>query len=914
MGAASQDGSAARLDGVPFSFSESLSGRFVCAQTNRPSPPSALAGSDTRIRIDVRIGVPDLGRFLRDLRHRAELIGRIFLPCLGGDLPIDVGRFEMFTVDPQTGRMRIVYEFRFTASDGKAYFFHGHKDLFHDEWRFDVVRDMTRLFATVRAGADRHGPVFGTGELRFRLLDAPHLLASMKADGAASWREQAAARLAFLSVAGGALRDEYFKTLRPCYDTRYENLVLAGTAVREGPSEPASFFLASGIHGRGFPWGDGELFSDVLLVMGNRSDGYRRYCMAGRILHGLELDLTNGLCTYHGPVFAPCDGYSASLDDLTTHAGGLSRFQADIDIRFDARAGQAVPFPFPRTRPALRRVRSSLAGWLSRTLPGTHLPGIHVVPHAVAVTSGSVRIRGEGAAPDAEDWILQPALSFGEGERGSFRNLKRPTFAYRYTCAIDASARTASVRICASTPRHQRRAGALIERLVSRACSAAYVVSDQGTSIAADVPPARRRDECAATRPLPVLEVAHGQFPTAVFLRRIVEAQDGSGGRRLSLEEDMSPVRGGPVESPRTATVASICDDDKRRALDRVLDATRFDTIVEEALASSGKARDDFSIVIKPNFMFAYDRRDRSTFTDPDLVAHLVGRLRERGFRCIAVAEAQSSYGEYFDRRSVRELAEYLGFDGRAGYEVVDMTLDADEQRDLGPPLGLHPVSRAWRAADFRISFAKNKTHAYAHYTLTIKNIYGALPPADKFREYHCGRGIYETTIAYLAAFPVHFGLIDAYVSADGAFGVFANPRPNRTATVLGGPDLVAVDWVGASRMGLDPMVSRHMQAAVRRLGLPRIRVIGESTWYTPWRNVPRILTLATNHLMDMNYPVGRFLYEISAQMDEEQFSAKNQAWYMQALRVCTLPVRRALFVHEPRPRGSGRTTGAVPS
>ena len=57
-------------------------------------------------------------------------------------------------------------------------------------------------------------------------------------------------------------------------------------------------------------------------------------------------------------------------------------------------------------------------------------------------------------------------------------------------------------------------------------------------------------------------------------------------------------------------------------------------------------------------------------------------------------------------------MAEYLGYDGKAGYEVVDMTLDADEAQDLGPHLGKHPVSRSWREADFRISFAKNKTHA----------------------------------------------------------------------------------------------------------------------------------------------------------------------------------------------------------
>ena len=85
-----------------------------------------------------------------------------------------------------------------------------------------------------------------------------------------------------------------------------------------------------------------------------------------------------------------------------------------------------------------------------------------------------------------------------------------------------------------------------------------------------------------------------------------------------------------------------------------------------------------------------------------------------------------------------------------AGKPLAVMTLDVDEMRNLGPALGVHPVSRVWREADFRISFAKNKTHSYAYYTLTLKNIYGALPLANKFKEYHCSRDIYATAIEYL--------------------------------------------------------------------------------------------------------------------------------------------------------------------
>jgi uncharacterized protein (DUF362 family) len=181
----------------------------------------------------------------------------------------------------------------------------------------------------------------------------------------------------------------------------------------------------------------------------------------------------------------------------------------------------------------------------------------------------------------------------------------------------------------------------------------------------------------------------------------------------------MSRMRLESIDSDKKVTVASIKDENKFDALDKALEETGFDKIVEGSLAASNKAQADFSIVIKPNFMFAYDKKDETTYTDPELVEHLVTRLRLAGFENIAVVEAQSTYGEYFDQRSVREMAEYLGFDEKVGYRVVDMTEDAQEHQHLGSHLGNHPVSTVWRDADFRISFAKNKTHAYAYYTLT---------------------------------------------------------------------------------------------------------------------------------------------------------------------------------------------------
>jgi uncharacterized protein (DUF362 family) len=282
------------------------------------------------------------------------------------------------------------------------------------------------------------------------------------------------------------------------------------------------------------------------------------------------------------------------------------------------------------------------------------------------------------------------------------------------------------------------------------------------------------------------------------------------------------------------------------------------------------------------------------------LVAHLVEVLRTQGgFENLTVAEAQSTYGQYFNNRRVLEVAAYLGYatDGSTGYKLVDLTEDHSEKQNLGAHLGPHPVPLTWRDADFRISFAKNKTHAYAYYSLTLKNVYGALPLADKFSEYHTGRDIYYTTMDYLQAFPVHYGLIDAHLSADGPFGIFADPEPNITETIIAGADLVAVDWVGATKMGLDPKISRYMELAVKAFGKPEINLVGDRSPYQPWLNVPVVLSLFTNYGLDANDYFGNLIYMAGAYMDESQFTHKSKSEFMKMARAALNPLQTAIFL-----------------
>jgi len=91
------------------------------------------------------------------------------------------------------------------------------------------------------------------------------------------------------------------------------------------------FFFVSGFHDKNFPWGDGELFWDALLVIGDCGRGYKRHCIADRILPELELDVAAGTYRYRGPIFAVDDGVSSSWSRMKSSTGDSAKLRAEIE-------------------------------------------------------------------------------------------------------------------------------------------------------------------------------------------------------------------------------------------------------------------------------------------------------------------------------------------------------------------------------------------------------------------------------------------------------------------------------------------------------------------------------------------------------------------------------------------------------
>ncbi len=372
-------------------------------------------------------------------------------------------------------------------------------------------------------------------------------------------------------------------------------------------------------------------------------------------------------------------------------------------------------------------------------------------------------------------------------------------------------------------------------------------------------------------------------------------------GERAWFEAQTAYLRRKPPKPPSTGpTVVAVArGQDKFALLDEVLEQSGFYEVLQKRLEESGKSKAEFSIAIKPNFMYMHAKKDISTYVDPELVEALVDKIADRGFTNIALVESQSTLGNYYDNRDVVSVAEHIGYSQDKNYRIIDLTLEK-EAYDYGGRLGKHWVGPTWRDADLRISFAKNKTHVFCHYTLTLKNVYGTLPMQDKLREYHTRREYDWPTIETLKHFPVHFGIIDAIYSGDGHFGVIVDPTPNPTNTMIAGENLIAVDWVGAKKMGLDPdnpNVGRFLPLAVEAFGKPQITWVGDKSVYDPWENVSEVFIQSLD-MIEEAYAFSDWWFSVLTAMDPH-FPFNKRAWPALALRAIIAPFKRIFYRYD---------------
>ncbi len=853
--------------------------------------------SNRRLQFWATIDIENMEDFIKISGRKAKLTGRVSCSGVGKDLEIQRGEFNLFQPSHVTGHRRMSYSFSFTGQDKAEYYLHGYKVIYHDKGKIDPLEDMTTLFTRIYRVTDDEMNLFGSGILKYRLTDLPSMMASLEPTHCKNIIEKIRVKLRFFSFVYGELRDTYLHDISPFYYTDYENLVLSGRLSQEGGGKKKRFFFFSGIHDKDFPWGDKTTFWDIALLIEKEDGQYRPFALSNHRIEDLYLDVEKGSYHYEGEIYEIKDGYGASVSHMTGSSlpDHLEKLEIKIDLRFTAKPFPTQHIPFPLRSDFQKHVIRSFMEDIREWLPHLDTLGIHITPHRVTIEDGHITLIKES---ETSHFTVPENEILGEAEISSFKNVRWPTLYYNYFCAVDPAADVVRLHIRADTLREHRK-DFLIDKIEGQLGKIIDHFAWLDFEIKKNKPRLLSRAEGDKFPPPEkvLLEINNDHYPTAVFQRRIVALKDGGREGCFALEENMDLLNLASIGCDRKAVVAAVKHPDKYEALEQVVEMTRFFDKLEASRGKTGKSKKDFSIIIKPNFMFMYSLKDRTTFVDPELIEHLVSLIWTKGYRNIAVAEARSTYGTFFTNREVSTVANYIGLDGicpgEGTYRIIDLSLGKEEYQFEGK-LGKHAVNSEWKNADFRISFAKNKTHSYSYYTLTIKNIYGALPEENKFKEYHCERDITSTTIEFLRHFPVHFGFVDAHISADGPFGIFADKDPNYTDTIIGGDDIVAVAWIGAAKMGLDPMVSGYMREAVDVFGKPEIHMLGDRTLYPDWVNVPDIVSKFAFGL-DMEYYFGNFFYSVFSNMDP-YFEYREESTIRRVLRVITDPLRSLFF------------------
>jgi uncharacterized protein (DUF362 family) len=290
-----------------------------------------------------------------------------------------------------------------------------------------------------------------------------------------------------------------------------------------------------------------------------------------------------------------------------------------------------------------------------------------------------------------------------------------------------------------------------------------------------------------------------------------------------------------------TAAIVGL-GDDLAAALSEALDVCGF----WERLAA---ARRGPRVLIKPDL--TGHAEGSAAATSPRLVEALIDLLHERGCGDVAVAAAADASGAWLENREPPVAAELLGYGyvtpGGRAYEVLDLAEDAEPGAfPAHSALADEPLSRAWRTADVRIVFAKNRTDQGDAYALSLASLIDVLPGEDKTYAYRGRHDPADCAAALLTAAPIDLALIDAGMSAHGAGGAVA-PKPVKTATLIAARDPRLADLVGAVKMGLDPYASQLFAGVCRRAGAPKgYAVVGDLAPYRGWKNVPPVLVEAS--------------------------------------------------------------------
>ena len=236
-------------------------------------------------------------------------------------------------------------------------------------------------------------------------------------------------------------------------------------------------------------------------------------------------------------------------------------------------------------------------------------------------------------------------------------------------------------------------------------------------------------------------------------------------------------------------------------------------------------------VLIKPNLCKAAPRGS-GFVTDAGVVAAVAKLVLEMSPASVVIAEgAMAGYdSEGYPTDDALVVTGVAAVGRRLGVEVRNLNVDTWEEVEIPGALVLDRIKIATTVleSDVIISVPVLKTHLRTHATLSLKNMNGATPGAEKRKSHRLGL---DQAIADLnSVIGPSYAIIDATTGMQGMWQIPGDSR--QMGLIVAGSDPVYVDVVGASLMGIDPAQIMHLQLAARREGkqaaLSAVDVVGE--------------------------------------------------------------------------------------
>jgi uncharacterized protein (DUF362 family) len=263
--------------------------------------------------------------------------------------------------------------------------------------------------------------------------------------------------------------------------------------------------------------------------------------------------------------------------------------------------------------------------------------------------------------------------------------------------------------------------------------------------------------------------------------------------------------------------------------------ATMVDQAIEGALGPTALGelvQSGDTVLVKPNLGCGYNSYET---TDWRVVKPIVRGVKQAGASQVYIGEGEGcgySLGVFDGAGYTANITDvtYVNFNDIASNPYYDVSVSGGL---WGEPIAIPQV---YFDADVVISVPKLKTHSEAGVTLSLKNAMGVPPvplysgPGWTYRNLiHDNYEVRKTIAQINLARKPDFAVIDAILAGEGE-GPWA-ATPIEVDAILAGRDLVALDAVGSTVMGIDPeRIPYLVYAHEKNLGildLGAIRIAG---------------------------------------------------------------------------------------